>query len=166
LFGSYRFEIIRIYHRTQQVYTEKEILALAAKAGISSGSIQEVHDGLVEEGRVEKVKISGSNYFFSFEGKKDRMDQIKHQETLKRIEELKPKVAEASANLADAKRGREETVSNESNEEATENVENGGGGESRAKKLVRLADMAKEKVELERELEALKQNDPAAIADL
>jgi hypothetical protein len=148
------------------VFTEKEILTLAAKAGISAGSIQEIHDGLVDEGQVEKLKIGGSNYFFSFKGKKDRMDQIKYQETLKRIEELKPKVAEAAANLADAKRGREENINDiNGNDDSTEsNGENGGG--TRARKLARLSELAKEKAEFERELEALKQNDPAAIADL
>lgn len=138
-----------IYHRTQQVYTEKEIIALAAKAGIAAGSIPDVHQGLIDDGLVEKEKIGGSNYCWSFKSKKDCMAQKTHQATLDAIQELKPKVEEALAQLADAKRGRED------DEE-----------QGRAKKLQRLADLAKRKTALEAELEALKENDPAALADL
>jgi hypothetical protein len=138
-----------IYHRTQQVYTEKEIIALAAKAGIAAGSIPDVHQGLIDDGLVEKEKIGGSNYCWSFKSKKDYMAQKTHQATLDAIQELKPKVEEASAQLADAKRGRED------DEE-----------QGRAKKLQRLAALAKRKTALEAELEALKENDPAALADL
>uniref|UniRef100_A0A7S4NEQ0 Leucine zipper with capping helix domain-containing protein n=2 Tax=Odontella aurita TaxID=265563 RepID=A0A7S4NEQ0_9STRA len=76
------------------------------------------------------------------------MMQIKHEQTLAAIEDLKGKVAEASARLADAKRGREDE-----------------GGE-RAKKLARLAELSKERKESEAELESLKENDPQALADL
>jgi DNA-binding transcriptional regulator YhcF (GntR family) len=140
-----------IYHKTQQVYTEKEIIALAAKAGVNANSIPDVHQSLIDDGLVEKEKIGGSNYCWSFKAKKDRMAQKLHEQTLKQIEDLKPKVEEASAKLADAKRGREEGED---------------GGESRAKKLARLAELTKKKSEYEKELESLKENDPAALADL
>jgi DNA-binding transcriptional regulator YhcF (GntR family) len=145
---------IRIYHKDQQVYTEKEIFALAAKAGINTNSIQQIHDGLVDDGLVDKQKIGGSNFFWSFKGKKDRQAQIQHQETLKLIEELKPKLEEAKATLADAKRGRED------------NEEDNDDENSRANKLARLAELSMEKAALEKELEGLRENDPAALADL
>jgi DNA-binding transcriptional regulator YhcF (GntR family) len=143
---------IRIYHKDQQVYTEKEIFALAAKAGVNANSIQQVHDGLLGDGLVEKQKIGGSNFFWSFKAKRERMAQIQHHNTLKLIEELKPKLEEAKANLADAKRGRED--------------EEEPDGNSRAKKLARLAELSKEKAALESELASLRENDPAALADL
>jgi DNA-binding transcriptional regulator YhcF (GntR family) len=143
--------VYSIYHKTQQVYTEKEIIALAAKAGVNANSIPDVHQSLIDDGLVEKEKIAGSNYCWSFKAKKDRMAQKQHEQTLKQIEDLKPKVEEASAKLADAKRGREEGED---------------GGESRAKKLARLAELTKKKLEYEKELESLKENDPAALADL
>jgi len=142
----------RIYHKTQQVYTEKEIIALAAKAGVNANSIPDIHQSLIDDGLVEKEKIGGSNYCWSFKAKKDRMAQKHHEETLKQIEELKPKVEEASAKLADAKRGREEGDDD--------------NGESRAQKLARLQELTKKKSEYEQELEGLKENDPAALADL
>jgi hypothetical protein len=63
------------------------------------------------------------------------------------IEELKPKVEEASAKLADAKRGREEV----------EGIE-----ETRASKLACLDQVSKKKTAIETELASLKENDPAA----
>ena len=133
------------------MYTEKEIIALAAKAGVNSNSIPDVHQSLIDDGLVEKEKIGGSNYCWSFKAKKDRMAQKAHEQTLKQIEELKPKVEEASAKLADAKRGREEVE---------------GAEETRASKLARLDQLSKKKAAIEAELEALKENDPAALADL
>ncbi len=103
------------------------------------------------DGMVKKEKIGRSNYCCSFKAKKDRMAQKVHAQTLRQIQEVKPSVEEASAKLADSKRGREEG----------EDEENG-----RVKKLARLAEVAKKKKEVEKELESLKENDPAALADL
>lgn len=135
------------------MYTEKEIIALAAKAGIASQSIPDVHQSLIDDALVEKEKIGGSNYCWSFKAKKDRIAQKTHESTLKQIEDLKPKVEEASAKLADAKRGREDDESEE-------------GESSRAKKLLRLSELAKQKADMEKQLASLKENDPAALADL
>lgn len=147
------------------VYTEKEIISLAAKAGVNANSIPDIHQGMIDDGLVEKAKISGSNYFWSFKAKKDRMAQIQHEKTLKAIEELKPKVAEAEVRLSDAKRGREEDdeKSKNDNEDSKEETTPTGG---RAKKLARLTELGKQKVALEAQLEKLKENDPAALADL
>lgn len=143
-----RAVILGIYHKTKQVYIEKEIISLATKAGVSSGTCADVHQGLIDDGLVEKEKIGGSNYFWSFPGKKDRQMQIKHEQTLLRTENLKVKITEARAKLADAKRGRED--------------ENG----ERPKKLARLSELTVERKKMEEELERLKQNDPQALADL
>ena len=102
----------------------------------------------MDDGLVDKDKIGGSNFFWSFPSKKDRIAQIKYEQVLNTIEDMKVKVEEASARLADAKRGREDD-----------------DGE-RSKKLARLGELGKEKRALETELESLKENDPQAIADL
>ncbi|KAL3910841.1 MAG: hypothetical protein SGILL_007529 [Bacillariaceae sp.] len=160
--------ILGIYHKDQQVYTEKEITALAAKAGVNANSIQMIHDGMIDDGLVEKQKIGGSNFFWSFKAKKDRKAQIQYEKTLKLIEDLKPKVSESEVALADAKRGRED----DNDDDQAAAGEGGGEGNptgasgGRAKKLARLADLAKEKAALEQELAVLKENDPAALADL
>ena len=111
-------------------------------------SVADVNQSLVDDGLVDKEKIGGSNYFWSFPGKKDRMMQIKHEQTLVAIEDIKGKIAEASAKLSDAKRGRED--------------EDG----ERSKKLARMEELGKERAGAEVELESLKENDPQALADL
>jgi Protein predicted to be involved in meiotic recombination len=110
--------------------------------------VVDINTALVDDGLVDKEKIGGSNYFWSFPGKKDRQLQISHENTLAEIERAKARVAEAQSRLADAKRGRED--------------ENG----ERAKKLARMVELEKEKKELTAELGMLKENDPQALADL
>jgi hypothetical protein len=112
-------------------------------------SIVEINQSLVDDGLVEKEKIGGSNYFWSFPAKKDRMMQLKYEQTLTNIEALKVKVSEAEAKLADARRGREEDEHGE-----------------RAKKLAKLVELENEKKAREKELEALQENDPQVLADL
>lgn len=144
-----RKTMLSIYHKTKQVYTEKEISALAAKAGINANTVVDINNSLVDDGLVDKEKIGGSNFFWSFPGKKDRQMQIKHEQTLANIESIKKRIMEANVKLADAQRGREEGENNE-----------------RAQKLQKLDKLSKQKLNAEKELETLKQNDPQALADL
>jgi len=144
-----RKTILDVYHKTKEVFTEKEICALATKAGVNAGTVADVNAALVDDGLAEKEKIGGSNYFWSFPGKRDRQLQIDHETTLAEIEGAKTRVAEAQCKLADAKRGREE--------------DDGGG---RAAKLSRMVELEKEKKAKTAELDSLKENDPQALADL
>jgi len=146
-----RKTILGIYQTTKEVYTEKEIIALASKAGVNENTITEVNNYLIDENLVDKSKIGGSNYFWSFPGKKDFELERDYKKILEQIETAKERVVEAESNLADAKRGREE---------------DGIDGEERAKKLTRLEELCKERKKAEQELEVLKQNDPKIIEDL
>jgi len=112
-------------------------------------SIADINQALVDDGLVDKEKIGGSNYFWSFPAKKDRLNQLAHEETLKKIEALRTNIKEAEARLADAKRGREEDESGE-----------------RAKKMARRVELRKELATGQTELDKLKQNDPQEIANL
>lgn len=143
-----RKAILNIYHKTKQVYTEKEIIVLATKAGVNQNTISDINQSLVDDGLVDKEKIGGTNYWWSFPGKKDRMMQLKHTKTLANIEALKTKLTEAEAQLSDAKRGRED--------------EDG----ERSKKLAKLSELEKAKKDSLEELEKLKENDPQAMANL
>jgi len=140
--------VLGVYHKTKEVYTEKEILALATKAGVNAGTVADINNSLVDDGLVDKEKIGGSNFFWSFPGKQDRMLQLEHEQVLGEIENIKSKITEAESKLADAKRGRED--------------EDG----ERAKKLARLNELNINRATMEKELESLKQNDPQALADL
>lgn len=113
-----------------------------------SHSVADINQGLIDDGLVDKEKIGGTNYFWSFPAKKDRKMQLDHDQTLKDLEILKKKITESTSALADAKRGRED--------------EDG----ERAKKLARLNELETERKAALQELEALKENDPQALADL
>lgn len=138
-----------LFHpRQNRVYTEKEIVALSTKAGVNGNTCADVNQALVDDGLVDKAKIGGSNYFWSFPGKKDRLLQLKHEENLATIDKIGPVIAEAETKLADAKRGREEE------------------GDDRKNKLQKLDTLAKETKAATEELAKLKENDPQALADL
>mmetsp|Transcript_55425 Transcript_55425/g.134592 ORF Transcript_55425/g.134592 Transcript_55425/m.134592 type:complete len:238 (-) Transcript_55425:312-1025(-) len=171
--------ILNIFHTEQQVYLEKEITTLAEKAGVSRGAIEDTLQQLIDDGAVDKAKIGGTNYMWSFKAKKDRMAQLQHEQTLQQIEKFKIQVNEASTKLNEAKRGREDDESEdgggeEGGDDSKEGDEkkpaagSGGcsGSGSRAKKLARLSELGRKKVELQKELERFKENDPASLADL
>jgi hypothetical protein len=103
---------------------------------------------LIDDALVDKEKIGGSNYFWSFPAKKDRIMQVEHQHNVEALDSMRASVEEASAKLADSKRGRE-----------------GDDGE-RPTKLLRLSKNAQERQALQQEVETLKENDPQALADL
>jgi Leucine zipper with capping helix domain/Mnd1 HTH domain len=141
----------------------------------TNNSVADINQSLIDDGLVDKEKIGGSNYFWSFPAKKDRQMQLQYEKTLEEIERLKTAVDEANAALLDAKRGREDE------DEAASDAKGGdgtdGGDESappakkqktlpRAEKLERLNSITKETAALEAELERLKENDPQALADL
>ncbi|KAL7523339.1 hypothetical protein ACHAWF_000482 [Thalassiosira exigua] len=111
-------------------------------------SIAGVNQSLVDDGLVDKEKIGGFNYLWSFPAKKDRLNELVHEETLKKIDALRSSIREAEARLADAKRGREEGKSGE-----------------RAKKMARRVELTKGLAEARDELEALRQNDPKEITN-
>jgi Mnd1 HTH domain/Leucine zipper with capping helix domain len=126
--------------------THSAPLTLATKC--TYNSIADINQSLIDDGLVDKEKIGGSNYFWSFPAKRDRKMQLQHDETLQSIRSLQVKVKDTEVKLADAKRGREDD-----------------DGE-RVQKLARLAELSKEQAASEAELESLKENDPQALADL
>lgn len=71
-------------------------------------SVADVNNALVDDGLVSKEKIGGQNFFWSFPGKQDRLQQIEHQNTLAEMEKLQQELEGATRALEDAKRGREE----------------------------------------------------------
>jgi len=144
-----RQAILGVYHRTKEVYNEKEIISLAAKAGVNQNTIADINQALVDDGLVDKDKIGGSNYFWSFPAKKDRQNELAHEENKRRIESVRENIKGAEARLADAKRGREED-------------ENG----ERARKMARRLELKKDLAAAAAELEKLRENDPREIANL
>lgn len=150
-------------------------------------SVADVNQGLVDDGLVDKEKIGGTNYFWSFPAKEDRLQQIQHENTLEEIKKLKASIGEIKTALIEAKRGREEDGENlimDLNETASGEKEKYNDDEkstsadamesSKKKKakthrtaiLERLSELAKEKSKAEAEASILKENDPQALANL
>jgi Mnd1 HTH domain len=132
-------------------------------------SVADINQSLVDDGLVDKEKIGGTNYFWSFPAKMDRKMELQHQKALEHIEILKKNIAGTEAALMDAKRGREESDPDafdisSSNSSSIAVVE--APLPTRANKLARLEEIAKEKAACEKELEALRENDPQVLADL
>ena len=120
---------------------------------ISIHSILEINQSLVDDGLVDREKIGGSNYFWSFPAKKDRLLQLDYDKTISDIEQMKSLIHDAEIRLANAKRGRE--TDDDADEE-----------NNRAAKMARRAELAKELVQAQAELEVLKQNDPMEVLNL
>ena len=162
--------ILGIYHASKDVYTEKEIVSLATKAGVNANSIIDINQSLCDDNLVDTDKIGGSKYFWSFPAKADRLRQLEHEETVKKIEVLKGEIKEAEVKLADAKRGREEEEEEEGKKEGQdddgEEEETKKPPTTRAAKMARRSELVKSVTEKTAELEKLKENDPQAIADL
>lgn len=112
---------------------------------------------MVDDGLVDKEKIGGSNYFWSFPAKQDRQNQIKHQETLELIEKLRQEITQKEFQLHEAKRGREDSTTTTTGSEEQE---------SRSDKLLRLSQLRQKRQEMTMELEKLQENDPAKLEDL
>ena len=134
-------------------------------------SILDINQSLVDDGLVDKEKIGGSNYYWSFPAKKDRLLQLEYTKTLEEITRMKSLITDAEIRLANAKRGREaEDDDDDDDDTAAANANGGGeknrGNNSRASKMARRAELAKELLAATSELEVLKQNDPLEVVNL
>lgn len=114
-------------------------------------SILDINQTLIDDGLVDREKIGGSNYYWSFPAKKDRLLQLDYDKTLTDIDHLKTLIHDAEIRLANAKRGRESEDTEENN---------------RATKMTRRSELAKELTKATAELEVLKQNDPMEVMNL
>jgi Leucine zipper with capping helix domain/Mnd1 HTH domain len=71
-------------------------------------SIVDINQSLVDDGLVDKEKIGGTNYYWSFPAKKDRLMEIQYHATIKEMEQLQKTLDDVTIRLIDAKRGRED----------------------------------------------------------
>ncbi|GMH60459.1 hypothetical protein TL16_g03056, partial [Triparma laevis f. inornata] len=140
--------ILLIYQTTKAVYTEKEIISLATKSGVSQGAIVDTNEALVDENLVQMKKVGGAKYYWSFPGKKDRDQLTKLNNMLADLESNKRKRTQAEATLSSAKLGRDDVE-----------------GE-RAKKMKKIEELKSDKVVKTASLEVLKENDPEVIQSL
>ncbi len=98
---------------------------------IDCDSIADINQALVDDGLVDKEKIGGSNYYWSFPAKKDRLQQIQHEKTLANIAVLEQELMDAKTALINAQRGREDEDDDAAgnDENATTDEKQGGSEE-------------------------------------
>lgn len=93
--------------------TQKEIISLATKAGVSQGAIVDTNQSLVDNNQVMSEKIGGTIYFWSFPSRKDR-------EMLNKLEAMRDSAAVSEERIKDGrKRLAEVTVGREEDSEGT-----------------------------------------------
>jgi hypothetical protein len=158
-------------------------------------SVADMNQSLIDDGLVDKEKIGGMNYYWSFPAKKDRLQQIQYEKTIMEIANLEKDLIDANTALIEAQRGREDdgddgeeakaandsdgksndVVENDENNMETDMTNDDSNNEpatkktktlNRKQKLQRLQEIEQFKTKALIELEKLKENDPQAIADL
>jgi len=97
---------------------------------------------------VERKKIAGSNFMYSFPAAEDRKLQTKFEEMVDKQAAGKRKLTEAQSALTLAGVGREDVDG------------------QRSVKMAKIKELEAEKILLGQELEVLKENDPQVLADL
>ncbi len=143
-----RSTLLNLYHSMKGPVTEKELISLATKAGVSQGAILQVNDGLVSDYLVDTGKVGGSHVWWSFPAAADRKKKVKLDELNKGVEMYKRRLEKALEKLKEAKDCRCDADG------------------SRSKKLRRLNELNISKASLNSELSILADSDPEAIDDL
>jgi hypothetical protein len=69
-------------------------------------SVADIKQSLIDDALVDEEKIGGSNYFWSFPAKKDRLLQIQYQQNVETLDNMRASVEESSARLVDFERVR------------------------------------------------------------
>eukprot|EP00752_Nemacystus_decipiens_P007993 g7141.t1 len=139
-----REKILDIYHSTKMIYSLKEIEKAASKQGVTSVTVKEVNQSLVDDGLVDLDKIGAANFFWSFPSKV----AVAKQNT---VDLLKQDIAKAEETTAAHKR------------KICELEEGRANTEGRREKLGRLHENGQRLQQLENEYETLKENDPAEL---
>mmetsp|Transcript_30768 Transcript_30768/g.40650 ORF Transcript_30768/g.40650 Transcript_30768/m.40650 type:complete len:207 (+) Transcript_30768:38-658(+) len=144
-FEEKRSRILNIYHTKKEVLNLKELEKLGVKEGVVYQSIKDVNQSLVDDNLVDNDKIGSANFFWSFPSK-----VFITKKSL--VESLEQKIDETEEKIAQHKRKVEELI-NEGREDT----------EERRVKLARLRSEEERSVELDGQLESLKENDPKEL---
>ncbi|NXG86311.1 MND1 protein, partial [Stercorarius parasiticus] len=147
-FEEKRVRMMEIFFETKDVFQLKDIEKIAPKEkGITSMSVKEILQSLVDDGMVDTDRIGTSNYFWAFPSK--ALHARKHK-----LEELESQFAESSQkkealqkSIEKAKIGREDTA-------------------ERAALMEELAALRQKKVQLKAEIDKYRECDPDVIEEM
>ncbi|XP_048797610.1 meiotic nuclear division protein 1 homolog isoform X2 [Lagopus muta] len=147
-FEEKRARMMEIFFETKDVFQLKDIEKIASKdKGITSMSVKEVLQSLVDDGMVDTDRIGTSNYFWAFPSKALHARKRKLEELQTQFAETSQKKEILQKGIEKSKIGRENTAEREA--------------------LVKeLAALRQEKEQLKAEIEKYRECDPDVVEEM
>ncbi|XP_075054673.1 meiotic nuclear division protein 1 homolog isoform X2 [Mixophyes fleayi] len=143
-----RTKMMEIFFETKDVFQLKDMEKIAPKEkGITSMSVKEILQSLVDDAMVDSERIGTSNYFWAFPSKALHTRKRKLETLESQFTESNQKKRHLQQSVDKAKVGRENT-------------------EERSKLAEELASLRQQKVQLMAELEKYKECDPDVIEEM
>ncbi|NXU49042.1 MND1 protein, partial [Turnix velox] len=147
-FEEKRSRMMEIFFETKDVFQLKDIEKIAPKEkGITSMSVKEILQSLVDDGMVDTDRIGTSNYFWAFPSKALHARKRKLEELESQLAESSKKKEALQKSIEKAKIGRQETA-------------------ERAALMEELAALRQKKEKLKAELDKYRECDPAVIEEM
>uniref|UniRef100_A0A8C2SKW3 Meiotic nuclear divisions 1 n=2 Tax=Coturnix japonica TaxID=93934 RepID=A0A8C2SKW3_COTJA len=147
-FEEKRARMMEIFFETKDVFQLKDIEKIASKdKGITSMSVKEVLQSLVDDGMVDTDRIGTSNYFWAFPSKALHARKRKLEELQTQFAESNQKKEMLQKGIEKSKIGREDTA-------------------ERAALMKELAALRQKKEQLKAEIEKYRECDPDVVEEM
>ncbi|XP_072192006.1 meiotic nuclear division protein 1 homolog [Excalfactoria chinensis] len=147
-FEEKRARMMEIFFETKDVFQLKDIEKIASKdKGITSMSVKEVLQSLVDDGMVDTDRIGTSNYFWAFPSKALHARKRKLEELQTQFAESNQKKEMLEKSIEKSKIGRENTA-------------------ERADLMKELATLRQKKEQLKAEIEKYRECDPDVVEEM
>ncbi|NXY71717.1 MND1 protein, partial [Glareola pratincola] len=147
-FEEKRVRMMEIFFETKDVFQLKDIEKIAPKEkGITSMSVKEILQSLVDDGMVDTDRIGTSNYFWAFPSKALHARKRKLEELESQFAESSQKKEALQKSIEKAKTGREDTA-------------------ERAALMEELAALQQKKEQLKAEIDKYRECDPDVIEEM
>ncbi|XP_021249809.1 meiotic nuclear division protein 1 homolog isoform X3 [Numida meleagris] len=147
-FEEKRARMMEIFSETKDVFQMKDIEKIASKdKGITSMSVKEVLQSLVDDGMVDTDRIGTSNYFWAFPSKALHAKKCKLEELQTQVAETSQKKEILQKSIEKLKIGREDTA-------------------ERGALMKELAALRQKKEQLKAEIEKYRECDPDVVEEM
>ncbi|XP_051473821.1 meiotic nuclear division protein 1 homolog [Apus apus] len=147
-FEEKRTRMMEIFFETKDVFQLKDIEKIAPKEkGITSMSVKEILQSLVDDGMVDTDRIGTSNYFWAFPSKALHARKRKLEELETQFSESNQKKEALQKSIEKSKIGREDTT-------------------ERAALIKELAALQQKKEQLKAEIDKYRECDPDVIEEM
>ncbi|XP_075565597.1 meiotic nuclear division protein 1 homolog [Pelecanus crispus] len=147
-FEEKRVRMMEIFFETKDVFQLKDIEKIAPKEkGITSMSVKEILQSLVDDGMVDTDRIGTSNYFWAFPSKALHARKRKLEELESQFAESSQKKEALQNSIEKSKIGREDTA-------------------ERAALIEELASLRQKKEQLKAEIDKYRECDPDVVEEM